>query len=312
MSVLLVAIGVALFVSPHWLRAVGRRSSQATWLHACSRSMLVGAAFVEAGLVATALPTVLRAAGIGAVADACARVVAPIEPGGAVAGWLAAVLALWIAVAGRRGLGHARAAQRSALVEASIGDHHHRGGVDIVTLPTGALFAYSVDGREPQIVVTEGLCRELGDDLALVIAHERAHLDFGHQRLLSWAQAAETALGPLARPVASELRLAIERAADDAAAGADQMSRRRLHQALCRVIGVARSPVAALSAVDVVSERLDALEHVPAAGSLPQRLFLHVPGLVFSVAAVVMLSDWSSHVAALIAAAGRCPIIRMS
>ena len=79
-------------------------------------------------------------------------------------------------------------------------------------------FAVTMPGRGGQVVLSSGMVELLEpDERAVVLAHERAHADCRHDRYLLLACVAERFLPPL-RPVASRLRLALERWADELAA----------------------------------------------------------------------------------------------
>jgi Zn-dependent protease with chaperone function len=69
-----------------------------------------------------------------------------------------------------------------------------------------------------RIVVSSGLLRLLdADERNAVIAHEHAHLD-QHHALLVTVSRLSAALNPLLVPIADDLRFALERSADEAAA----------------------------------------------------------------------------------------------
>jgi hypothetical protein len=161
-----------------------------------------------------------------------------LAPGGMTASVLAAVLLLLMA--GRLVvLAHrVRAGVRRARPDGWFGHHQQLDDHDLVVLPTAEPVAYGVDGCPPQIVVSQGLRDRLDDDLfGFVIDHERAHLRRHHRRYLLVAIVAEALLGrltPVARS-ALALRLAVERAADEDAAGADRHRRHRVGTGLERL-----------------------------------------------------------------------------
>jgi Zn-dependent protease with chaperone function len=80
--------------------------------------------------------------------------------------------------------------------------------------------AYCVAGRRPTVVLTTGAVEVLDpDQLAAVLAHERAHLAGHHHRLLALARIARQVLPfmPLMRDAEAEVTRLVELHADDAA-----------------------------------------------------------------------------------------------
>ncbi|MFF4346979.1 M48 family metalloprotease [Streptomyces sp. NPDC001530] len=78
--------------------------------------------------------------------------------------------------------------------------------------------AYALPGRPHRIVVTTAMLRSLGaDEREALFAHERAHNAGGHHRFLVAAELAAHC-HPGLRPVRAAIALAVERAADEAAA----------------------------------------------------------------------------------------------
>ena len=117
---------------------------------------------------------------------------------------------------------------------------HRCGDHVVVYVPAPAAVAYAVPGRRPQVVVSDGLASAIGPEaLSFVIEHERAHLRRRHGRYLLLAalvEAVAAGVAPVARS-ALALRLAVERAADEEAAGADPRRRRRSAAVLRRLAG---------------------------------------------------------------------------
>ncbi|MFI2205752.1 M48 family metalloprotease [Streptomyces sp. NPDC020192] len=121
--------------------------------------------------------------------------------------------------------------------------------------------AYALPGRPHRIVVTTAMLRSLdGPEREALFAHERAHNDGGHHYFLAAAELAAHC-HPALRPVRETIRLAAERAADEAAA-ARVGDRRLTARAIAR---------AALAGQTTRSERPD---FAPAAttGPVPQRV----------------------------------------
>ncbi|MET7482187.1 M48 family metalloprotease [Streptomyces sp. NPDC005538] len=93
--------------------------------------------------------------------------------------------------------------------------------------------AYALPGRPHRIVVTAGMLRSLdAAEREALFAHERAHNAGGHHHFLLAAELAARC-HPALRPVRDTIRLAAERAADEAAATAVG-DRRLLARAIAR------------------------------------------------------------------------------
>ncbi len=277
----------------------------------CSLALAVGAVAVEAGALLYALPTVLRGVGVPALATMCERVLAAFLPGNRAAGWAAAVVALTIPLLALLGCRRARLTYRTVRVERGLGEHTQLGDFELVVLPTKTLLAVSVDGSPGQIVLSQGIVEALSaDQLALVLRHEAAHLELGHQRTLQMATALDYGfvVWPLVRRSTAALRTALERWADEAAAGEHPDQRQLLRSALLGASGLSiGAEVAAFSAAQTVMERLDALAQEPPRPTLLTRGMLYLPGVVFLAALLVAVAAWSGEVRMLVSMAGRCP-----
>lgn len=169
----------------------------------------------------------------GAAGEVCQRCLAATNPFGQASGPVAnnlpaavfvAIPVLIIAILALRGLHTALRSQRTL--------RQHGRTLDVVStlrtdrvwvLPDAQLGAYSIPLGRGRIVLTQGTVDALADDeLAAVIAHERAHLRQQHHALLAWVRLLSQAFGwvPLLRAAATEVAAYVEMAADDAAARA--------------------------------------------------------------------------------------------
>lgn len=137
----------------------------------------------------------------------------------------------------------------------------------LVVLDDAVADAFAVPGRRRRIVITSGMLDALGaEERAVLIAHERAHLDHHHQLFVQLADLAARA-DPLLLRVASQVRILIERWADEEAATA--VADRRLvaravaKAALARTASIrgARFPTTGLlaAAATGVAQRVQAL-----------------------------------------------------
>src|SRR3546814_19859253 len=96
MTALLVAAGVGLIVLPGTLVRRWDRLRPREWTRLNRASLWLGLWAVRAGLLLSAAPTVLRAAGIEHAAAACHELFGPVLPGGAPVGWASALSFGWI------------------------------------------------------------------------------------------------------------------------------------------------------------------------------------------------------------------------
>jgi Zn-dependent protease with chaperone function len=147
-------------------------------------------------------------------------------PGGTLAAFLG--LALAAAVTARTAIAvatHLRAVRRHA--------RRHAQAVRLVGRPDPALdamlvehpqpAAYCVAGPDPAVIVTTAALQALDrDQLAAVLAHERAHLAWHHHRLVALARIARQLLPflPLMREAAGQVARLVEMHADDTATAA--------------------------------------------------------------------------------------------
>jgi Zn-dependent protease with chaperone function len=312
MTLLMALSGLGLLVVPACARPVGRRLPPSEWAKVCAALLASGAIVVEASLVLQAAPTLLRAAGLEGVAELCEHALGPVAPGGAPLGVAAAVAAAMIALLAGWSLLATWRRGWLVRIEPEIGWHTTVGGHDLVVLPSREPVAFSTAGRPGQVVITDGLIAALSDDeLAAVLRHEVAHVHHRHERYLRLARAVERSMGllPLVRRATAALRCAVERWADEEAAGGDAAGRASVHAALLRVAELAARPeVAAFTTPGTVAERLEALQDRPAGGpALGRRTLVYVPAGLLLLAAVVLLSSILEHVTVLRLLAGLCP-----
>jgi beta-lactamase regulating signal transducer with metallopeptidase domain len=309
MTLLLLLSGLGLLGLPAFARALGRRLPPAEWAMACAGLLAAGAIVIQASLAIQAAPTVLRTVGLEGIADLCEHV----APGGAPVGIAAATAAGVIALLAGRSVLAVRRVHRLARVERELGWHRTLVGHHLVVLPSQKPVAFSTAGRPGQVVMSRGLIAALsGDELAAVFRHEVAHVRHRHQRYLLLARAIEGSLGliPMVRRGVTALRCAVERWADEEAAGPRPTDRASVHAALLRVAELASMPddVAAFTTPDTVAERLEALRAAPTAGlALLRRTIVYLPAGLLLLATAVALDRILDHVAFLHLLAGLCP-----
>jgi len=309
MALILVVAGLVLIALPGATRRAGRRLAPDEWARLCVWGLASGAAVLELGLALFALPTVLRAVGVPALASMCERALGVLLPSSALVGWIAASGGVAMPVLAVVGIYRARRTYSVVRAEPWLGEHRRVGGHDLVVLPTDQLLAVSVDGAVPQVIVSRGLLNTFSDgEVSLILRHEAAHLDHGHQRLLVLATAVDHGLAcfPPARASTSALRVALERWADEEAAGDGVEDRERLAAALLGMtVSLTVRDLAAFSPADTIVERLDALRLPPARAGAIEHLLVYLPGTVAGAGVAVAVGMWADQ--ALLALAGRCP-----
>ena len=261
MNLVLIVGGLVLVGLPGATTGLCLRLAPHEWARLTAASIWTGLLAIRLGLLVTALPTVLRLAGVHGLAEACHRVLGPITPGGAITGLVAGAALLLVQARLVRSRHQSRKARSKLRVESWLGHHHRDGDLDLVVIPATSSIAYALEGRPAQIVISQGLADALSAaELDAVVRHEQCHLEHGHQRYLELALAADAALAPLRlrRRSTATLRLALERWADESAA--DHAGRAAIRNALTKVVRSMLAPVPAFNAVETIGARLDALD----------------------------------------------------
>jgi bla regulator protein blaR1 len=191
-------------------------------------------------------------------------------PGGALVAGLGLALAAAVAVrTAVAAVTHLRAVRRHAVrhVQAVrlVGQAQPALGAMLIEHPQPA--AYCLAGPDPTVVVTTAAVDVLDrDQMAAVLAHERAHLAWRHHRLVALARIAERLLPflPLMRATAAQVARLVELHADDAATRAHDT--RTLATALVVLAeqgALAPSPaLAGLAAPGLGAAGADALQRV--------------------------------------------------
>lgn len=311
MSAVLVLTGLGLLALPGIAASAARVLHPSEWGRLNRVALRLGFAAVQLGLVLTAAPTVLRAAGVHSVADACHQVLGPVLPGGAIIGWATTTASVTLFLAARIVRGRALRVQREAWIEPWLGDHQSLHDATVVVLPTDVVVAYATPGSPPQVVLSRGLADALSaDELEAVVAHERAHLRNRHHRDLVLAAAVDATLGwfPGVRASTCALRLSIERWADEEVAerpGARDCVRRALLKTTETMLG----PVPAFTAAFTLLARLDALAGPAPTPDLRLRAAVFGPlaGLTLVAASCLLVMSFYTHHSAL-GLIGFCPL----
>ncbi|MGW0770529.1 M48 family metalloprotease [Streptomyces sp. NPDC002676] len=195
---------------------------------------------------------------------------------------------------------HQTRAFRAARTEAGRGP----AAGDLCVVDSPRPDAYALPGRPHRIVVTTAMLRSLdGPEREALFAHERAHNEGGHHYFLAAAELAAHC-HPALRPVRDTVRLAAERAADEAAA-ALVGDRRLAARAIARAALAgqssrsARPDFAAAATTGPVPQRVQALLAAPRrphrAGRLIAALLLACTA-VSCVASVTGMADFHHRV----------------
>jgi hypothetical protein len=292
-TVALLACAIALLALPAAVRRQGRRLDPERWAGLVWAALATGAVAFEAGLLLLALPTMLRAAGVSQLAAACDMLLGHLAPGPALIGWLATGLAVVlpgrVVLAWRR----TRDASITCSIEPGLGHHRTFRGHELVILPTARVLAYSVQsGKRSQIVVSQGVVEQLSsEEFIAVLAHEHAHLRHAHQRRLVLASLLEGTFAPLRR-CTTELRLALERWADEDAAR--QSGRSTVRRALLELLVplIAESALPAFTTADTVIERIEALGSTPVPAPSHALFVARGSVIVLSICALAAAAGW--------------------
>lgn len=164
----------------------------------------------------------------------------------------------------------------------------HSDGVEVA--PTGELFAYTLPGPGGHIVVSQGLVERLDDhEFAIVVAHERAHARYRHDRYVLTAAIA-VALLPLLVPLQRRLRFTLERWADEAAVRDLDVDRRDVAHTLAAVaLSTVPAPAGAVGIGGPgIVERVTALLDPPPSGHSARWLTFGVAGVVSVISAAAV------------------------
>ena len=294
MSLLLIGLGLASLALPGLRPSLSLRGDPRWFAPLDAMALVLGATAAVAGLGLSGVVGALHMATGGRLAQYAGH----LAPGGWPV-WVASGILLAMIVSRLAQVG-VRASRAAALAraEAWVGRHYAFSDHEVVVLPTSELVAYSVGGWPPQVVVSEGLQARLGRDMAaFVVEHERAHLRRRDRRFLVVSAMVEGAFGhlPAIRRGTLALALAVERGADEAAAGPDRYRRRWLAEAMRDLAGSSHS-----IPVEAITYRAAGLGSSPPRASVPE--MLAVAGLIcLTLAIVVAGGHIGTHVPAVLA-----------
>lgn len=305
------AAAFVLLALPAALGRVGQRLAPGEWAWLCAIAIGGGAVLIETVLVLRATPGALALAGFDSFAAACNRVLGPLVTGGPVVTWTTAAAAAALPAAAMVATVRARRLRQRLADGLWLGDERELAGHAVVLLPVDRPIAISFRTPQPVIVVSQGLVDRLdNDELAAVVDHEAAHLAHRHQRLQAVRVAVAPTVGrlPIIRRSIAALDLALERSADEAAAGHDPNRRAALRRSLLTLTGLAPVPGAAAGFADAetLAARVRALDEPPAPLAPFAHRLLYLPGVAASALAAPLVVNRLDRTVAVVAMAGRC------
>ena len=294
MSLVVLAAGVVLLAFAGVARGVGERLPAAEWARLVA--LVLGAGFVltEVAVVSLALPVVMGLLG------GPTGVGSHLAPGGDLLGWFAVAAVVSQFAVASSAMRKARRGRRAVTLEPWIGERRWHGDTEVVILPHHDVLAATAPTG--QVLVSTALVDALAPaELDAVIRHEAAHSRHRHHRLLLLAQlVAATVPLRVCRSSAAVLREAVERWADEEAAGTTSEGRAQVRRALLRL----QPDPSRLEQATPTAGRLRALASDPPRGSFSRRLALGMPVLLLAALSLVAARDWAVHVSAVIAGSG--------
>jgi Zn-dependent protease with chaperone function len=291
MIVVLLLSGIGLLATPALSRSAGRRLCPSEWARVATIAFIGGAVLIDVALAGLAIPAVLALVGWSGLVRVCSEVMWHLAPTALThVGWATAALAGFIAWRAFRSWRQLRSVRDVAHSPVPSQWLRAAPAYELVVLPSPELVAFSVAGICPRVVVSQGIASALSpEELGVVVRHEEAHLAHHHDRYLTATALVEGALGflPLVRTSAKQVRLALERWADEAAADGEPAMREATRSALLRIAEAETAgPLAAFGAADTVLERVDALERPVVTSGLAARAAVWTTAAVLFASAV--------------------------
>ena len=314
MIIAFMVIGLGLLALPGAMSRIGKYLRPSTWAVLCLLALGAGAFSTIGSFLLVVSPPILRLVGLSNAARACERMFGSLHPAGFVAWTVVIVLGVSALALALRAIARARRSVREALLVAELGENIGRqSAYDIVVTPGDRRNALSVrSGRDSgTVLVSRLLVQSISQaEFDLVCAHELAHLRHSHQKYLVFAALLDDAFWfwPPIRYGTRRLRLALERWADEIAAGATAESRQSLRTALLSVAvsGPLWPTVPSFSKIDGIIERINALEHDPQQDRAVGWSLVLIPGLLFSIGSLFLVAKLGHQAYCLIVMPGRC------
>ena len=302
--------GLVLIAMPGICSTSGRSLKPAEWARTSLVCLVAGWLLIEITALLYAVPSMLTYVG-GAHVDAfCDRMIEQFAPGGPAAVVVAGVIAVALPAFAIRTVSQMRRSRLTVVSEAASGLHSMHAGYDVITLPITEPIACSVRSATPQILISTGISNCLSSDqLTMVLDHEAAHLAHHHQAYLTVSGIIDRTLGwlPFVHNSTDEVRLAVERWADEAASGTPGAERQTLSDALAAVAMTMIAPgVTGLSSIDTLATRLAALNRPSAQPTRTTRITAYLPGGLTMVGVAFALYLCRTQVLMMLALIGHC------
>jgi Zn-dependent protease with chaperone function len=162
---------------------------------------------------------------------------------------------------------------------------------ELVVLADEVPQAFAVPGKPGHVVVSDGMLRALtASQRRVLLAHEGAHLDGHHERLLAMTEAA-AAVNPLLRPARRAVAFLCERWADEVAARA--VGDRRLAAQALATAALATAAVASGRApsLGMAFERLGVVRRVEALQAPPQLRWRMATAAILLLCVAILSAD---------------------
>lgn len=285
MILAVVVTSLLLLYLPIAMRPLGRRMDVRRWYRAVVLSLFTGAVGLYVSVVSLALPEVFGLLGAERLARICDELLGHLPHGGSLIGWTAFTVAVAMSIVTFWTLRSISRSLDGLRVEPGFGRHVPTGDFELVVLPTDEHLAYCRQGRPGQIVISEGTVDALTDqELDVLIQHEKAHLERGHEAVLRGLIVLRRTYGwmPGVRASVDVARLAVERDADELAAGSAASRRAALAQALLS-LSVRSLPEGLLAFVgcDAIDERIASMRgELSPLGSRQQKVLGMLLGMI--------------------------------
>lgn len=277
--------GLVLIAMPGMCSKAGRSLKPAERARTSLGCLAAGWMLIEVTALLYSVPSLLAFVA-GSHLDAfCDRMIEQFAHGGPTVGIVAGAIAVALPAYAIRTTSQMRRSRITVVSDASIGLHSTHAGHDVITIPTSDPIACSVRSDAPHILISTGITGCLSDaQLTMVLKHEAAHLDHHHQAYLTVSGIVDRTLGwlPFVHNSTAEVRLAVERWADETATGTAGTQRQSLRDALAAVAMTMITPsVAGLSSFETLSTRLAALDQPCSTPTRKERVAAHLPsGLI--------------------------------
>jgi|GEM_PF-5510364 len=241
-----------------------RRLPPDRWSALVNGWLVTGTSALVAALLSIASPVSAQVAGTERLTRLCDRLLSHLPHGLPWVAWGALSLLVLTCFLGLSARCSISRQLESLYIDPCLSSSARIDGHDLIVLPSARVFAYSRSGDPHQVVLSQGLVEALSEaEMGVVIRHEQAHLDAGDDRKLRRLLTVDRSLSwlPGLTGTIHVARTAIERAADERAAGTSPEQRLALATALKKVSGVSLPEVAlAFGPAKSLAERIEAME----------------------------------------------------